>query len=108
MGRARPTVIGIESGVISLGAPTTTTMVDRYRGRNVGGNAIEAGGHIDLSAAGPVDVIIRDQNGVELFNTLAVTADTTVAPVPRGVKLPLEVVTENITGTLEVFWSVKK
>ena len=106
MGRAISTVIGLESGIINSNA--TTEMKDRYRQRNVGGNAIEAGGRIDLSASGPVDVIIRDQNGVELFNTLAVTSDTTIAPVPRGVKLPLEVVTANITGTLEVFWAVKK
>ena len=108
MARSRPTVIGIASGIITLGVPTTTTMVDRYHGRNVGGNAIEAGGQIRV-VTGPVDVIVRDQNGVELFNTLAVAAgDTVVAPVPRGVKLPLEVVTENITGSVTVFWSVKK
>lgn len=106
MGRARPTVIAVESGTIT--ANSTTNMVNRLRGTTVGGEAIEAGGRIVLAAAGPVDVTIEDQNGIELFNTLAVTASTTVAPVPRGVRLPLKVITANQTGDVNVFWSVKK
>ena len=105
MGRAISTVIGLESGIINSNA--TTEMKDRYRARNVGGDGIEAGGRINI-ISGSSDVIVRDQNGVELFNALLVSSDTTIAPVPRGVSLPLEVVTTNLTGSLEVFWAVKK
>ncbi len=105
MGRARPTVIGIQATILT--GDRTTTMVGRYRGKTVGGEAIEAGGRIDQSS-GSGTLVVRDQNGVELHNA-STGADITIAPVPRGVRLPLEVVTSGsstFVGT--VFWSVKK
>ncbi len=106
MGRARPTVIGLESAAITTN--TTTTMVNRYRGNTVGGEAIEAGGTVRV-ASGTPDIIVRDQNGVELYNdTTIATGDVEIAPVPRGVRLPLEVVSANNGGSTTVFWAVKK
>ena len=105
MGRARTTVIGLEATLTSGNG--TFLFVNRYRGTTVGGDAIEAGGRIDRTT-GSSALAIEDQNGVSLYSA-ATSADTTVDPVPRGVRLPLKAITTgagDLVGT--VYWSVKK
>ena len=105
MGRARPTVIGLQATLTS--GDGTFLYVNRYRGATVGADAIEAGGRIDVSS-GSSALAIEDQNGVSLYSS-ATSADTTIDPVPRGVRLPLKAITTG-SGTLvgTVYWSVKK
>ena len=105
MAKARVSVTGIQ--VTTTAGDATFTLVDRYHGRTVGGDAIEAGGRIDF-ASGSGSMSIEDQNGVVLRSG-ALSADETIDPVPRGVRLPLKAVVTSSTNLLAtVYWSVKK
>ncbi len=106
MGRARTTVIGLEAVILT--GDRTTLFVNRYRGQTVGGDVIEAGGRLDVSTASQGNIAIEDQNGVSLYSA-ATTVDTTVDPVPRGVRLPLKVITSSSSDFIgTVYWTVKK
>lgn len=106
MSRSTISVRGLESGTIT--ADGDTTMVDRYNSQASQGYAIEAGGYINLAAAGPVTVTVKDSNGLIIYGPTALTADAHVAAQPMGVKLPLIVTTLTQTGDVNVFWTVKK
>lgn len=85
-------------------------MKRQYRDLALGGDAIEAGGRIDLGTATTADVVVKDANGTVLHNA-TITSDTDVAAAAKGVRLPLNVTVTNISNsahTLTVYWSVRK
>lgn len=84
-----------------------TPMLSDKTGRTFGSPGIEGGGRIELLTATTASVSVVDANGVVLTSG-TVTQDTTVAPVPRGVKGPLYVTVSSSNGTLKVTWIVKK
>lgn len=109
MGRARPTVLGLVAAI--TGDVSLQAMVNRYNNNPVGGHAIEGGGTVVLGTATTVDIQILDANDVEIVAATTFTADGVIAPIPRGVELPLKVTTTNISNsahTVTVRYAVKK
>lgn len=100
------TVGSVDSGDITT--DTTTVMTNRQKtGGTPGGDVIEAGGRIIITT-GPATITITDSDGVVLHAAAAVSSSKDIDPIPRGIRLPISVITTSLTGTARVIWWFKR
>lgn len=110
MSHVKPALVNVVASI--TGDVAAQEMLKQRNGLPARFSGIDAGGRINLGTATTVKVLVEDQDGVVLHSAAAaVTEDTDIDPVPRGVRGPLKVTTTEISNaahTVTVTWGIRR